>query len=821
LKPDLLNAEFVIFFGTGAFEANFGSTVMAEKVTKSLRERTFKFAVVDPRLSKTASKAEYWIPIKPGADGALALGMMRWMIENNAFDKTFLENPNKEAAANDGEKSWTNATHLVRIVGGRPEKFLKLGGTMIEGEEPMMRQMMDTMEPEEQEKMMEKMNAKMMEDMDLSDIDQHVVLVNGVPCPKEFAMNADLEGSIEIENTRYETAFSLLKKRVMEKSIREYADICGINEEQIIQLAQEFVIHGKKSVAEFYRGPVQHTNGYYTAQALIMLNLLVGNVDWKGGLCKGGGHWHEFGGKKGTPYNFKEMNPGFIKAFGVRQTREKATYDKTTLFKRDNFPAKRPWFPYSSNVYQESIPSAEDQYPYPVKILYLHKGTPTLACPAGHKQIQILQDTEKIPLFIASDIVVGETTMYADYVIPDITYMERWGTPHVTPDVLSTTSKVRQPMVAPLTEIVNVAGEEMPISMEAFMIAIAKKVGLPGYGTNGFGEGMDFNRPEDFHLKAIANIAVSEELAFIAQRPAPGSFEDITEYEGKPVPDATNEEIDIFKKARAHLPKSVIDEAKCAAAAGQPCWSKTVHVLNRGGRFEEFDGGWKKEYAGHPLKKEINMYIETVGNTKDSMTGEYWDGLPKYEPIKDIMGKEINDDDYEFTLITYKEIFHGHSRTIGCQWLNELLYFEGSDKPHHYNVYNKENQIWINKSDAERLGLHTGNLVKIVSKTTPEGTFDLGNGEKQTISGKVLVREGIRPGVVAIAWHYGHWAHYGAKAEIDGEHLGSDKLRGARGVGIAPNPLMRIDENLKNVCLQDPIGASSSFFDTKVNIIKI
>jgi len=33
MKPDLVNAEFVIFWGTGAFSANFGLTTMAEKVT--------------------------------------------------------------------------------------------------------------------------------------------------------------------------------------------------------------------------------------------------------------------------------------------------------------------------------------------------------------------------------------------------------------------------------------------------------------------------------------------------------------------------------------------------------------------------------------------------------------------------------------------------------------------------------------------------------------------------------------------------------------------------------------------------------------------
>jgi len=56
LKPDILNAEYVIFFGTGAFEANFGPPSIAEKVTDSLVNRkNFTMVVVDPRLSKTAA----------------------------------------------------------------------------------------------------------------------------------------------------------------------------------------------------------------------------------------------------------------------------------------------------------------------------------------------------------------------------------------------------------------------------------------------------------------------------------------------------------------------------------------------------------------------------------------------------------------------------------------------------------------------------------------------------------------------------------------------------------------------------------------------
>ena len=90
------------------------------------------------------------------------------------------------------------------------------------------------------------------------------------------------------------------------------------------------------------------------------------------------------------------------------------------------YPAKRPWYPFSSDIYQEAIPSIGDAYPYPIKALMMYMGTPVYSLPAGHKLIEILSDPKKIPLFFASDIVIGETSMYADYIFPDLTYLERW-----------------------------------------------------------------------------------------------------------------------------------------------------------------------------------------------------------------------------------------------------------------------------------------------------------------------------------------------------------------------------------------------------------
>jgi len=125
MKPDLYNSKFVVFFGTGGFEANFGPPYMANLITNNLVSGQLKIAVVDPRLSKTAAKAWKWLPVKPGGDAALAYGMIRWMLENKKYNATYLANANKASAHAGNESTWSNASWLVKIEKDGPDKLLR------------------------------------------------------------------------------------------------------------------------------------------------------------------------------------------------------------------------------------------------------------------------------------------------------------------------------------------------------------------------------------------------------------------------------------------------------------------------------------------------------------------------------------------------------------------------------------------------------------------------------------------------------------------------------------------------------------------------
>lgn len=769
-QPDFLNSEFVIFWGTGFAEGNFGLTPMAELVTKSMTEGRLKVAVIDPRLSKSASKAWRWIPVKPGGDAALGLGMLRWIIEHRRYDHRYLEKPNLEAALADGETTSTDATHLVRT-----DTMMLLRAADVGISTPPPPELPPPAEPGQPI-----LPAPLPPEY-------FVVMTDNGPTRHDLASGGHLEVDDTIEGIPVKSVFTLLKERALEKTLDDYAELAGVTDEAIAELAEEFTSHGKKAAIDVYRGPAAHTSGFQAVHVINALNVLIGNQDWKGGLADSGGSWDDLAEKYPHPYVFSWMNPEKQTAFGYKISREGAKYEATTLFDRDGYPAKRPWYPFAFEMYHDVVPSAEAAYPYPVKALWLHMGTPGYSVPGAAEQIRILRDPKKIPLFIVTDIVIGETSMYADYIFPDLTYLERWASPGDVPQPAAKSSPIRQPAAPPVPDEVTVAGERMPISMEAVMLAVADRLDLPGFGKHAFGPGMDLLRPEDYYLKVVANLAV-------------GDLEDGSDA----VPDADDPELAVFRAARRHLPPSVFDETAWRRAVGPKLWRKVVYVLNRGGRFGSLEDGYLGEHMGHAFGGTWHLYLERVATAIDSIRGEPFDGLPLWDSARASDGTPVDDPDFPFQLITFKESFGSQSRTPGTYWSQVSLA--------------PENFVLIAATDAARLGIQDADLIRLTSHTLPDGTFDLGNGNRKPIEGKARVLQGLRPGVVAVSHHFGHWAYGSTDVEVDGDRVPGDPRRGR---GVPVNALMRLDDHMKTGGITDPVGGSVSFYDTRVQLTKV
>ncbi|MCL4806182.1 MAG: molybdopterin-dependent oxidoreductase [Thermoanaerobaculia bacterium] len=751
---DTAHAEFIIYWGAAILEGNYGPPLKNPKVMKGLSEKRLKVAVIDPRFSTIASKADRWFPIKPGTDAAFAMGMIRWILENQRYDRKYLENANKAAATADNEPTWSNGAWLVKIGSdGTPGKFLRASEIGLEG-----------------------------------DADTFVCYRAGAPVKFKSgdttnAAEGDLFVDTTIQGIRVKSGLQLLREAALAKTMAEWAAECDQPASGIAELAQEFTSHGKKAVVEIHRGVSQHTNGFYNVLATYALNLLIGNLDWQGGAIYGAGSYTEAGGS-GRPFTLGD-HPKRMTPFGVNIIRGEATYEESTFF--SGYPTRRPWYPLASDVYQEVIPSMGDAYPYPVKAYFLYMGAPVYALPAGHATIPILADTSKIPLFVASDIVISETGAYADYLFPDLTYLERWEFHRTHPAIAHRVSPVRQPAVAPIPETVTVFGEQMPISMESVFLGLAEYMGMPGFGPNGFKAGVDLKRPEDFYLKMVANVAFGDSSA------------------GTDVaPDATEEEVEVFRAARAHLPASVFDFEKWKAAVGDAWWRKTIYVLNRGGRWWSYAEAWSGGQVKAKYGKLVNLYLEKAATANNSMTGKPLRGIAGFLPIADSLGRPINDAaGYDLKLITNRSILQTKSRTISNYWLLD-------PRP--------ENFIEVHTSDADRLGLRDGQKARIVSATNPQGVWDLKNGRTVPIVGTVKVTEGIRPGVATFTLGHGHWSYGSDDQVVDGQVVKGDPRRAA---GCHPNAVMRLDDYMKNTTLSDVVGGSAVFYDTMVRVVPV
>lgn len=107
---DLANARFVLSFGAD-FLSSWLSPVQYGLAYGSFRSRPRDRGIlvqVEPRMTSTGASADQWVPIKPGAEGALALGLAQVIVSEGlvsqsaagpVFDSSLLQNYRPQAVS--------------------------------------------------------------------------------------------------------------------------------------------------------------------------------------------------------------------------------------------------------------------------------------------------------------------------------------------------------------------------------------------------------------------------------------------------------------------------------------------------------------------------------------------------------------------------------------------------------------------------------------------------------------------------------------------------------------------------------------------------
>jgi len=87
-SPDHAHAKFILLL-SAHLEAGHYFNPHAQRIVEG-KARGAKIAVLDPRLSNTASMADYWLPTWPGTEAAVLLAMANVIIDEGLHDREFL-----------------------------------------------------------------------------------------------------------------------------------------------------------------------------------------------------------------------------------------------------------------------------------------------------------------------------------------------------------------------------------------------------------------------------------------------------------------------------------------------------------------------------------------------------------------------------------------------------------------------------------------------------------------------------------------------------------------------------------------------------------
>lgn len=85
---DMVKAKYIIIWGANPAWCSMHTM----KYIYQAREKGAKVVVIDPLLTQTAAKADLYLRVRPGSDGALALGMARHLVDKGLVDQDFVNN---------------------------------------------------------------------------------------------------------------------------------------------------------------------------------------------------------------------------------------------------------------------------------------------------------------------------------------------------------------------------------------------------------------------------------------------------------------------------------------------------------------------------------------------------------------------------------------------------------------------------------------------------------------------------------------------------------------------------------------------------------
>lgn len=247
---DLVNSKFILNIGNNNLETSLTQSAFF----LDAQEAGARIVSIDPCFTTTASKADEWIPIRPGTDAALYLGMISVVLDRGLQNEAFM-------------KERTGLCFLV----DRDTGLLLTGGAPV---------VID-----------DKGKETHPGDYLIWDAASNKASLHDAP-----DVEAALTGDYTVGESECCTVFDLLVENQEPYSAEWASEVTGIPAEKIEELAIAYATSGASAICTGFGGNDKMSNADIAGHALAILVGITGNIG-RPGACVGnyaeGSHWYE------------------------------------------------------------------------------------------------------------------------------------------------------------------------------------------------------------------------------------------------------------------------------------------------------------------------------------------------------------------------------------------------------------------------------------------------------------------------------------------------------------------------------------------------
>src|SRR5437867_159697 len=716
-SPDHANAKVILLI-SAHLESGHYFNPHAQRVIDG-KSNGAKLIVFDTRLSNTATHADYFIAPYPGSEAAILLSIANYLIQNNLYDREFV-------------RRWWNWEEYL-------EQRSEVRNQRSEAkEEPRSGEMLIGQQPSN-ENLRSKQNVGhfVEREKDSSETEESINVSRLRRDKESYKLKFVEHSSPEPTFEEFERA---LKKLYAEYTFEFAAQESGVDAKTIEEIAKVVSTAGTRFSSHNWRSVTSGVSGGWTvARALFMLNALLGAVATEGGVFPNA--WNKFVPK---PIH----TPPHPKMWG-----------------EINWPGE---FPLSMHEMSFLLPHLLKDGRGRLEVYFTRVYNPVWTNPDGFSWIEALTDENLVGCHVALTPVWNETSYFADYILPMGLGPERHDI-HSYETHDAQWLGFRQPVMRAARQR---NGEDVTDTREVnpgevweeneFWMELTWRIDSDG--------SLGIRQFVESKKKPGERLSVDEYYGWIFENSVPGlpeqaAAENLTPLEFMRRYGA----FEVTKKiGRIHeqtVPSEELDDiregplGRMFTRAPKPASTNVVPVPIPVG---DNDG---RRFVGVRIDGEIKRGFPTPSGRLDffSRTLADW-GWPEYAIptyIKSHVHPDHLEPDQTILISTFRLPIQIHTRSANAKWLNEIAH---------------TNPLWLHTSHAAKLGVHTGDLVRI---ETEIGYFVV----------RAWVTEGIKPGIVACSHHMGRWKVHedGQKqlmATVKLSHEGSQwGLRREQGVG--------------------------------------